>query len=315
MLGIDVSKDTLACALLDPLTRQTCWEHTVDNTPAGVRQLLARTAPDTPWVLEPTGRYSLAVVKQAQHAGRTVLLAPPQKAKNYLKSIQTRAKTDRLDSRGLGLYALTHDLASYPVKSDAVEHLDQLLAARKGVSDAITSLKLRIAELPHAAPLLQEAVADLQRRQKELDRQIEQQTQQAEFAAVARLLRVPGIGPVTAAAAVSRLRSKQFGHPDQFVAYMGLDIGIIQSGKRKGERGLTKEGDAELRRLFYLCAKSSIRAKGSPFRSQYDRELQKGRKKTAALCSVARKMARLCWSLVQHGTEYDPDRIYQQPKA
>jgi transposase len=315
MLGIDVSKATLACSLLDPMTRKTCWEHTVDNTPSGVRQLLARTAPDTPWVLEPTGRYSLAVVKLAQQAGRTVLLASPRKAKNYLKSLQTRAKTDRLDSRGLGLFALTHDLAVYPVKSDAVEHLDQLLTARKGVSDAIASLKQRIAELPHAAALLQAAVADLQRRQEELDRQIAQQTQQAEFAAVARLVRVPGIGPVTAAAAVSRLQHKAFRHPDQFVAYLGLDIRVLESGTRKGQRGLTKEGDAELRRLFYLCAKSSIRAKGSPFRSQYERELKKGRAKTAALCSVARKMARLCWSLVQHGTEYDPDRVYQQPKA
>lgn len=315
MLALDVSKETLVCTLLDPRTRNTRWERTVDNTPAGVRQLLAQTSPNTPWVLEPTGRYSLSVVKLAQAAGRTVLLAPPRKAQNYLKSIQTRAKTDRLDSRGLGLYALTHDLAPYPVKSDAVEHLDQLLAARKGVTDAIASLQVRIAELPHAAATLKEAVADLKRRQKALDRQIEQQTKQAEFAAVARLQRVPGIGPVTAAAAVSRLQSKQFRHPDQFVAYIGLDVGVIQSGKRKGELGLTKEGDAELRRLFYLCAKSTIGAKDSPFRAQYERELKKGRKKTAALCSVARKMARLCWSMVRHGTEYDPDRVYQQPNT
>lgn len=315
MFALDVSKDTLVCTLLDPLTRNTRWERTVDNTPASVRQLLAKTDPTTPWVLEPTGRFSLAVVQLAQAAGRTVLLAPPRKAKNYLKSIQTRAKTDRLDSRGLGLFALTHDLSPYPVKSEAVERIDQWLTARKGVTDAIASLQVRIVELPHAAELLKQTVADLKSRQKELDRQIEQETKRAEFAAVARLLRVHGIGPVTAAAAVSRLQSKQFGHPDQFVAYIGFDIGVIQSGKRVGQLGLTKEGDAELRRLFYLCAKSSIRAEGSPFRGQYKRELQKGRKKTAALCIVARKMARLCWSMVKHGTEYDPERVYQQPKT
>ena len=85
-----------------------------------------------------------------------------------------------------------------------------------------------------------------------------------------------------------------------------------QSGKRKGHQGLTKHGDAELRRLFYLCAKASLRAKDSPFVAQYQREQKKGLSKTAALCAVARKIARLCWSLAQHGTDYDPDRIYQQ---
>jgi transposase len=316
MLGIDVSKDTLACALLDARTHDPRWEKTVAHTPTGIRQLLAQTPPETAWVLEPTGRYSLDVVQQARQAGRTVLLAPPRQAKNYLKSIQTRAKTDRLDARGLAKFALTHKLRPYPVKPEALQQLDQLLSARKGLSDAITSLKLRIVELPVAVEPLKKAVAELLAQRKELDRLIEQRTADAtQFPAVAEVLRVPGIGPVTAAAAVSRLQCKEFTHPDQFVAYIGLDIVVIQSGKRKGQLGLSKEGDAELRRLFYLCAKSSIRAKGSPFRMQYERELKKGRKKTAALCVVARKMARLCWSLVRHGASYDPDRVYQQPKA
>ena len=75
---------------------------------------------------------------------------------------------------------------------------------------------------------------------------------------------------------------------------------------------MTKQGDAELRRLLYLCAKSSLRAKGSPFKDQYEREKAKGLSNKAALCAVARKMAKVCWSIVQHSTEYDPDRVYQQ---
>jgi transposase len=321
VLSLDVSKETLACALFEPAhrepaAREPAWERTVPNTLVGVKGLLASTPADIPWVLEPTGRFSLFVVKLAQAAGRTVLLAPPRNAKNSLKSLQSRAKTDRLDARGLGLYALTHPLQPYPVKTELVDQLDQLLAARKGLTDAITSLKLRIAELPHAAEPLREAVVGLEEKRVKLDRQIAKISgDRQHFPAVTELQRVPGIGPVTAAAAVSRLQRKQFTHPDQFVAYIGLDVGIIESGKRKGQRGLTKQGEAELRRLFYLCAKSTIRAKNSPFREQYQRELKKGRKKTAALCAVARKMARLSWSMVRHGTSYDPDRVYQQPKA
>jgi transposase len=103
MLGIAVSKATLVCALRDPLTRQILWEAAVANQPEGFRRLLDKTDPQTPWVLEPTGRYSLAVVKAARQAGREVKLAAPRKARQFLRSLQPRAKTDKLDGRGLAL--------------------------------------------------------------------------------------------------------------------------------------------------------------------------------------------------------------------
>lgn len=316
MLGIDVSKAHLACALLDPATDRFYWQKSIPNTADGVTRLLALTPPDVAWVLEPTGRYSLPVVKQARAAGRRVLLAPPRKAKAYHASLQDRAKTDRLDSRALAQFAASRPksqaLADYPVKSEAVEQLDQLLSARKGIVLALASLRQRLAELPYAAEPLQAAVLALEGQRQALDEQIAQATENEAFAEVTKLQKVEGIGPVTSTAVVSRLKGRQFAHADQFVAYIGLDVGVLQSGKRKGQRGLTKQGDAELRRLLYLCAQSSLRAKSSPFRAHYDRELARGRKKTEAICIIARKLARLCWSLVTYGTDYDRDRVYRQ---
>jgi transposase len=314
MLGIDVSKADLVCTLLDPTTRQNQWTRTFPNTAAGIRHLLTQTPADPPWVLEPTGRFSTSVVKQAQAEGRTLLLAPPRQAQRFLQAIQTRAKTDRLDSAGLALFDLSMPLKPYPIKPDAVEQLEQLLTARHGIVQAITSLQPRIAELPHAAAPLQKAVADLKTQREELDRQIRALTQKQEplAALVASLQSVPGIGPVTATSIAARLTSKEFGHPDQFVAYIGLDVAVRQSGKREGKCGLTKQGDGELRRLLYLCARANLRVKESPFRTQYERERERGLSKTAALNAVARKLARLCWSLAKHGTSYDPDRVHKQ---
>ncbi len=316
MLGIDVSKEDLVCTLVDPKTRKPRWEKTVPNTVAGVQKLLAKTPPEIAWVLEPTGNYSVLVVKQAQAAGRTVLMADPKAAHHYLKSLSPRAKTDRIDSKGLALFALDRTLRPYPIKAAALEQVDQLLTARKGLADAVSRLQQRIKELPHAAGPLKEAVEALKQQQQELERQIEQLTKQEAALATARELdRVHGIGLITAATAASRLASHSFAHPDQWVAYLGLDIGIHQSGKRKGEWGLTKQGDAELRRLFYLCAQSTATRTNSPFAAQYQREQQKGLTKTAALCAVARKMAKVVWSLFHHRSRYDPARIYQAQPA
>jgi transposase len=308
MFSLDVSKGTLSCALTDPATRRLQWERTVHNTPEQVERLLARVPAETPWVLEPTGRDSLSVAKQAVAAGRTVLMAPPRKAKQFLASVQSRAKTDRLDARGLGLFALSAALPPYPIRSEAMERLHQLLVARRGLSRALASLKQRLPELPHAKASLQPAIADLAARLKALDRQIAQERRQ--LPAARTLQQVHGVGPVTAAAVGACLTSKRFPKSDQFVAYVGLDIAKRESGQRKGERGLTRQGDAELRRLLYLCAQASLRAEGSPFRAQYERERQKGLATTAALCAVARKLAKVCWSLVAHGGEYDPARVY-----
>jgi transposase len=315
MLGIDTSKKSLQCALRDPKNDCVLWNKDFRNSSTGIALLLKQTPPDTPWVIEPTGRYSLSVVRQAQAAGRTVLLAPPRQAKLYLQSLQSRAKTDKLDARGLAQFALSRKLGPYPVKEEALDMVDQLLSARKGISNSISRLQLQANELPFAKEVLQEAISSLEAQLKSLDKKIAAQTSKEPKLAIAKKFRkVPGIGAVTAAAVASRLAAKSFAHPDQFVAYIGLDIDIRESGNRKGQRGLTHQGDAELRRLLFCCAKSSLRAKNSPFKAQYEREKAKGLPKTAALCAVARKMAKLCWSMHKHNADYDPDRVYQAPK-
>jgi transposase len=313
MLGIDVSKDTLACTLFDPRTQKPLWSRTVPNNSAGVTRLLKQTPDDSPWALEPTGRYSLLAATRAHDAGRRVLLAQPKRARDFLRSIQSRAKTDALDSHGIGLYALCRPLPGYPLKSIAVEQLDQLLSARKALSASLASFQLQARELAHAAHTLGPVIAALQAQKEEVDKQIAQHTAtHAEFSITSELEKVPGIGPVTAATLASRLVARPFGHSDAFVAYCGLDVGVRQSGKKSGQTGLTKQGDGEVRRLLYLAAQASLRAKNSPFKAQYDRERAKGLSSTAALCSVARKLARLAWSLHKHGTSYDPGRVHQQ---
>lgn len=313
MLGIDTSKNVLVAALRDGQTKKVLWSRDVPNTQEGVRGLLALTPSNAAWVIEPTGRYSLLAVRLAQEAGRTVLLAPPRRVRAYLQSVQSRAKTDPIDATGLALFGLnTEKLAVYPVKSEPIDTLDQLLTARKGLALALSSLDQRKRDLPSpvAKEKLEPALLSLAAQIKAVDKEIAARIEQtAEFACAKQLLKVHGIGKVTAAAVTSRLTARRFSHPDQFVAYVGLDVRVRDSGTRRGQRRLTKQGDAELRRLLYLCAKATVRTKDSPFRAQYERELAKGLTRTAALCAVARKMARLCWSLHKHNSEYDSARV------
>ena len=318
MLGIDVGSKSLATALwLDPRQVKPDWEQEYPNSVEGVDQLLARTPASSPWVVEPTGRYSMLVVQRAHEAGRSVLLAPPRKAKAFLWSISGgRAKTDKIDGRGLALFGHSQPLLAYRLKSENVDELDQLLSARKGLSRSISRLKLQASSLPKAQTALLPAIEALSKELKLLDKRIAAIVKtQPEFAMAAKLQKVPGIGPVSAAAVTSRLTAKQFTNPDQFVAYIGLDVGVRQSGMRKGNTGLTKQGDAELRRLLYMCAQATLRNKDNPFAERYQKERAKGMATTAALCVVARKLAHVCWSMHKYETDYNPERVGKSPAS
>ena len=72
--------------------------------------------------------------------------------------------------------------------------------------------------------------------------------------------------------------------------------------------------NTNLRSLLFLYASSSLLCKDTGSKDPYEREKAKGLPSTAALCAVARKMAKVCWSIVQHGTQYEAARVYQQPK-
>jgi transposase len=316
MLGIDVSKASLEATWRDPRSTAIAWRQQVPNSPAGIAALLARTPPGGPVVLEPTGRYGEPVARAARAQGRPVLLAPPRQARAFLFACQPRAKTDRLDSAGLALYGLRQALRPYPLREPALETLHQLLAARRGLSRSLAALEQQRLALPDAAAALQPAVQALRAQRAALDRDLAQRLQHDPALAPAqRLQAVPGIGPVVAAAVTACLQAKRFTHPDQFVAYVGLDVRVHQSGRRQGRRALSKQGDAELRRLLYLAAAAASRGRQDPtFAARYARERAKGLPSTAALNAVARKLARVCWSLVTHGTTYDPARVETQPR-
>jgi transposase len=316
ILALDVSKATLVTAL-DNRSGGKVRVQDCANTETAIRRLLRTTPPESCWILEPTGRYGNLAVELARAAGRVVLMADPRRAKAFLRSRPDRAKTDRVDSPGLGEYAATGALPLYPHWTPAMEETRQLLAARKGLSLSLARLRQQQEALPYAREMLEPAAQALHDQLTAIDRQLAAQvrTHPVELEAVARLDAIPGVGPVTATAATTCLESRKFGHPDQFVAYLGLDITVRESGPRKGKGEISSRGDAELRRLFYLAAQANLRSKHSPFRQQYDRERAKGLPHPGAVCAVARKLAKVCWALVKHGGKYEPGRVYTQPES
>jgi transposase len=314
-LGVDVSSRTLVCALFDFATDKVRSLGKFENNEADIRRLLGIVPEEAVVVAEPTGRYSHELVRIATETGRDVRLAPTDVAKLSLRAHSPRCKNDPVDSVGLARFGCNKDLRPYTLKTEGVERLDQLQSVRRAVAKAVSGFNQQGASLSMVGSEIGKVVEALKKRLAELDAQIEELTETDEqFAVVARFREIPGVGAVTSAAAASRLVSKHFVSADAFVAYVGLDVRVAESGKRKGKAVLSRRGDAEMRRLFYLCAQASIRCKSSPYRETYQRlTKEKGMPTTKALCAIARKIAMMCWSIERYGTRYDPARVHQNP--
>ena len=309
MVGVDVAKRSLAVCCWEPGQPAPAWERTYPNTEAGIRDLLAATAPEWPWVLEPTGPYGERAVRLAQEAGRAVLQASPLAAKRYLQSLTPRAKTDAVDARGLARFGQDRALPPYQLKEASLQRLGELLRVRRGLARAPAALRQQRQVLPLAAPETDAAATAVRAQLAHLDRELRAAGQQIEL--FGRLHAVPGIGLVTAAALTVHLRARRFPRADAFVAYLGLDVRVCDSGTRRGRRRLTKHGDAQGRWLLYLAAQASLRATQHPgFRALYERKRAQGYSSTAACCILARKLARIAWALDHTGQPYDHPRVF-----
>jgi transposase len=314
VLGVDVSKHSLAVCLRNRADRQIVFETSIDNETTAIQQLLQSMPVSSPesvcLAIEPTNTYWLDCANHALAAGYKVVSAPPGPAKLFLRSLNPRAKNDKLDAKGIALYAATMQLKPYLPKTQTLAAVQQLLALRRKVSETIAYYAGVVSDDTAAHDIAGNLLEHSKQQLAELDRQIRQHLK--DFQQASRISAVPGFGPVLTAALLVRLLSTNFKSSDAFVAYVGLDLKVRESGNHKGRRFLSHNGDAELRRLLYLAAQASIRAKDSPFSKIYHDHKARGLTSTEAICVVARKLARTAWSIVKYNTAYDPTRVSSQ---
>ena len=90
---------------------------------------------------------------------------------------------------------------------------------------------------------------------------------------------------------------------DAFIAFIGMDVRVRDSGKFRGQRKLTKKGDSEIRRLLYCAAMAAART--ALFKPQYRLLRARGLSSTASYVVIARKLARLAFALLRRQAQFD----------
>lgn len=296
-IGVDVSKDELV----------VCNWNTKDlsklaNEDKTIRAWLKALQGPVRIAIEPTSSYHLAFVEAAVARGYPVYLVNPRQLAHYREAVNERNKTDPDDAYLLARYLNNEasQLRAYEPLDPKAQRLWALLKRRAVVVDARKQLKQSLAEVRLQSEAL---FVQLQRLLARIDKHIDQLIGQLGWSDdYQRCLSVPGFGRLNGAALVCAYRRAAFASSDAFVAFLGLDIRVRDSGQFKGKRKLTKRGESELRRLLY-CATKPARTY-PPFDQYRQRQLDKGLPKIAANVILARKLARIAFALLRDQTTF-----------
>lgn len=121
-----------------------------------------------------------------------------------------------------------------------------------------------------------------------------------------RLATIPGIGSITASAiAASVPDASLFRSGRQFAAWLGLTPRAHSSGGKDRKLGISKQGDAYLRRLLVVGATAVLRysRKQSATNTWAARMMTRKRPKIVAV-ALANKTARIAWALLSRNECY-----------
>jgi len=127
-----------------------------------------------------------------------------------------------------------------------------------------------------------------------------------------RLLSIKGLGTVSVAGLIGEVGEfSKFSTQSEIMKLAGLDLYEISSGKRKGQRRISKRGRSLLRKILFYAAIQMIRKNGIMY-DYYVRLTGRGMERMRALIAVSRKLLRIIHAIVRDNRDYVGQ--YQTPE-
>lgn len=275
--------------------------------------------------------------RELTRLGHDVRLMPPQFVRPYVKS----NKNDAADAEACCEAVQRPGMRFVPIKTVeqqaalALHRIrDHLVRQRTATTNALrghlaeygivaqvqrTGLKQLIdivvddrdgkidAALKPLLGMLVDAIRAADLRIAELDRQMKDAARNSE--ACRRLVEVPGVGPLIATAVVAAVcDDKRFSSGRHFAAWLGLTPKQHSSGGKERLLGISKRGDAYMRRQFVNGARSLVRIADGRTGGMWDwiNSLLQRRAFNVVTVAVANKLARIAWAIQARGTRWQP---------
>jgi len=297
-IGIDISK-----ALLDVATYPDGQYKQFTNNKKGHKELLNwhDTLPAKLIVFEATGAYHRGLERFLGEHGLPYSIVNPRQARRFAEATGRLAKTDRVDALMLARFGELLEPAHSESKSQTLETLSELGAARRALAKDRTAAKNRRHNL--LSPLLKRQV---KRRLLQIETDIK-----AIDAACRQLIRedqplarrfdilvsIPGLGEITAIIILAQM--PELGNMDkrQTAALAGLAPITRQSGTWKG-KSFIRGGRAHLRKALYMPALVACQF-NHQLKQKYRKMIAAGKPAKVAITAIMRKLIIIANALIR----------------
>ncbi|MBK1823852.1 IS110 family RNA-guided transposase [Burkholderia orbicola] len=273
--------------------------------------------------------------RQLTSIGHEVKLMPAQ----FVKAFNIRNKSDAADARAIWL-AVQQPCKAVAIKTEMQQAVlmmhrqrEQLVKFRtmqinglrgmlsefgetmgrgraamcKAIPDALARVEARLPKVLidtlreqwARVGTLDEEIATIERRLREW---------QKDDKAVRAVIEIPGVGLLTATAAVAMMGDPTaFKSGREFAAWVGLVPKQFGTGGKVDLRGISKRGDTYLRTLLIHGARAVLTNSKEP--GKWVEDMKKRRPPNVVVVALANKMARTIWAVLAH------DRPYQKGYA
>lgn len=226
------------------------------------------------------------VIKQAR--GKTVRF--------ILKHYTTPETISTLDPTVLGQEMRTQSRGRFGIKD--AELLIGLAQGTVGIKEGMAGIALDIKHIVAQLDIVDSFLAEIESEMVLLlDR----------IPASARLLSMKGLGIVSVAGLIGEVGDfSKFRTRSEIMKLAGLDLYEISSGKKKGQKRISKRGRSLLRKILYLAALPMIRKNGI-MHDYYERLTSRGTLRMKALVAVMRKLLGIIHAIVRDDCTYVED--------
>jgi transposase len=222
-------------------------------------------------------------------------------ARHLLKNYTTPERIGTLHKDSLGEEIRKRSMGKFGVRQ--AELLISLARDTIGIKEGVAGIVLDIHHILVQLDAVNAFIAEIK---AEMEKTL------ARIPCSTRILSMKGLGVVTVAGLIGEVGDfTKFRTQSEIIKLAGLDLYEISSGKRKGQKRISKRGRSLLRKILYNAAISTIRKNGIMC-TQYEKLIDRGMKRTSALIVIAKKLLRIIHAMLRDERDYICN--YESPK-
>jgi transposase len=304
-IGIDVSKAVLDVFIL-PLKKSMV----VNNNPKGIEKLvkILKSFPAVTIVMEATGGYEKLIAQALAKAALDVAVMNPRQIRDFAKALGRLAKTDRLDSQVIALFAEKMQPKTNVACHENQQQLAQTHARRRQLIDMIIMEKNRLDKASkELRKSIKRIIKALEKELEEIEKTLETIIQNdTNFAQKSELLQtIKGVGIVVATGIIANLPELGNASAKAISGLAGLAPLNRDSGTLRGKRTIWG-GRASVRSTLYMATLVAIR-RNVQIKAFYERLCAAGKQKKVAITACMHKLLIIMNAMIKHHQPWQPE--------